>query len=135
VSGWARLAAPDAVPEGTSVLIEHGGQKVLLTRLDGALRAYDGRCPHARTALAAGPLSEGRYIECPMHGARFAAADGALQPGPVTCPGLSAWPVRVQDGHVEVDVPERPPTDWGGGRPQNWVTARPRTPARSETTT
>ncbi len=135
MSGWARLTALDALADRASVVVDHAGQKVLLVRLGDDVRAYDGRCPHARTALAAGPLARGALIECPMHGAQFAAADGALQPGPVTCPDLTAWPVRVLDGHVEVDVPEHTAPDWGRGRPQSWATVRPRTAARTDTTT
>jgi nitrite reductase/ring-hydroxylating ferredoxin subunit len=94
---------------------------VLLVHLEDqdGVRAYDARCPHARTLLADGPLVDG-LIECPMHGALFHAADGTLEPGPVQCAGLTAFPVRVESGHIAVDLPEQPseprphrPSSWG----------------------
>lgn len=119
---WARLAKLDDVAPGSSHMVDHERRKVLIVRLgDDELRAYDGRCPHANTPLAPGPLVSGVHIECPMHGALFRADDGGLDPSPITCPALTAWPVRLtRDGHVEVDVPEPPAEPRAGARPVSW---------------
>jgi apoptosis-inducing factor 3 len=134
MTGYVALADVDDLAPGTALIVDHGGQKVLLVRVDDGVRAFDGRCPHARTVLAGGPLVDGAFIECPMHGAVFAARDGALQPGPVTCRGLTAWPVRVEDGRISVDVPERRADPRGGWRPPSWGAVGART-ASAQTTT
>jgi nitrite reductase/ring-hydroxylating ferredoxin subunit len=131
MSGFVRLSPLADVPTRSSKIVDHGGQKVLLVHLDDDVRAYDGRCPHARTVLAAGDLVDGEFVECPMHGAMFRASDGGLEPGPVSCPGLTAWPVTVDDGHIAVEVPEKPKDQRGAWRPPMWNT----TPAAAQSTT
>ncbi|MGY1812269.1 Rieske (2Fe-2S) protein [Blastococcus sp. SYSU D00820] len=130
MSGFVRLSRLDEIPTRSSRIVDHDGQKVLLVHLEEEVRAYNGRCPHARTVLAAGPLVEGEFVECPMHGAMFRADDGALEPGPVNCPGLTAWPVTVDDGHIAVDVPDKPKDQRPAWRPPAWNTT-PRAAQRS----
>jgi nitrite reductase/ring-hydroxylating ferredoxin subunit len=120
MSGFVRLSPLADVPLRSTRIVDHEGQKVLLVHLEDGVRAYDGRCPHARTVLAAGDLVDGGLIECPMHGAQFRASDGGLEPGPVSCPGLTAWPATVEDTHIAVDVPEKPKNQPGAWRPPAW---------------
>jgi nitrite reductase/ring-hydroxylating ferredoxin subunit len=116
VSGFERLAPLGELPPNETKVIDHRGQKVMLVRVGDEVLAYDARCPHAKTIIPAGPIRDGA-IECPMHGAVFAACDGARLDGP-TCADLTRWPARVVDGFVEADVPERVVTsDW---RPPSW---------------
>ena len=53
-------------PIGVTLL----GESVVIARLNGAVRAMHGRCPHKGTALALGQIVDGT-IECPYHGWRF----------------------------------------------------------------
>lgn len=76
---------------------------VLALTADGELRAYDATCPHSDFQLVPGRLPRGCLIECPMHGARFDAADGSVVKGPAREP-LDAVESRVVDGVVEVLV-------------------------------
>lgn len=46
------------------------GQSVVIARLNGEVRALNGRCPHKGTKLALGQIVDGA-IECPYHGWRF----------------------------------------------------------------
>jgi nitrite reductase/ring-hydroxylating ferredoxin subunit len=75
---------------------------VLATTADG-VRAYDATCPHSDFQLVPGRLPRGCLIECPMHGARFDAADGSVVKGPAKEP-LDPIESRVSDGVVEVLV-------------------------------
>jgi nitrite reductase/ring-hydroxylating ferredoxin subunit len=113
------MALSEIEPRETKV-IPHRGQMVMLVLLPGGdMRAYDARCPHANTVIPSTKLRDDLRVECPMHGATFAAKDGSRLDGP-TCGDLVSWPVRVVDGYVEVDVPERViSTDW---RPGSWGT-------------
>jgi len=53
-------------PVGATLL----GEKIVLARLNGELRAMHSRCPHKGTNLALGRVVDGT-IECPYHGWRF----------------------------------------------------------------
>lgn len=88
------------VPEGGCVTA--AGGRVLVTRVDGRVRAYDNRCPHAGAALAGGLVRDG-VLTCPGHFRRYALADGSsLGDGAP----LARVPVAVVDGDLLVDVPE-----------------------------
>ena len=84
------------------------GERVLLTRLGGQLRAFAERCSHE-----AGPLSEGSIVgdgadacvECPWHGSRFSLDDGSVKRSPATVPAR-AYETRVAGEIVEVRLSE-----------------------------
>jgi nitrite reductase/ring-hydroxylating ferredoxin subunit len=118
MSGFERLVSLDELQPCHTRVLDHRGQKVMLVRLGDEVRVYDARCPHARTVIPETRLGDDLLIECPMHGARFSAEDGARHDGP-SCADMTAWPVRIVDGYVEAAVPERVvandrrPASWG----------------------
>jgi len=59
-----------AVKASRITLVEVGGQRVVLTRVEGELCAFDATCPHALGNLGGGLIHNGE-IECPVHGWRF----------------------------------------------------------------
>jgi nitrite reductase/ring-hydroxylating ferredoxin subunit len=67
------------------------------------VHVYDATCPHSDFQLVAGRLPKGCLVECPMHGARFDAADGSVVKGPAKAP-LDPIESRVVDGTLEVLV-------------------------------
>jgi nitrite reductase/ring-hydroxylating ferredoxin subunit len=83
---------------------EVAGRSVILTRDAAGVHAFDGTCSHADFQFDTSRLVRGREIECPMHGARFDAATGAVTKGPATRP-LTPLAVRVDGGvvHIEID--------------------------------
>lgn len=72
---------------------------------DGELFSIEDRCTHDD-----GPLCEGEWepetcqVVCPRHGARFDVRSGEALTLPAYLP-VAAYPVRVRDGVVVVDVP------------------------------
>lgn len=121
----------DELREEEAVGFQIGAAKVLLVRLGDEVHAVTRICTHAQVELAEGPLFPGCLIECPMHGAMFRPADGAVAEGPARKP-LKTYPTEVVDGTVMIDVgedeeeqePESRPTvpgarpslsDWGMG--------------------
>lgn len=100
-----RVARIDELPDRRVVIVDAGeGRRVLLARIGDDVHATEPRCPHARSILGPGPLTEDRcLIECPMHGALFDPVDGVAKRGP-TLAGLETYPVELRDGEVHVDL-------------------------------
>jgi nitrite reductase/ring-hydroxylating ferredoxin subunit len=93
----------DDLREEDAVGVEIGAAKVLLVRLGDAVHAVTRICTHAQVELAEGRLAPGCLLECPMHGAMFEPADGAVAEGPARRP-LKTYPTEIVDGTVMVDV-------------------------------
>lgn len=74
------------------------GTDLVLLRVDGQLRAFDGLCPHQGALLGEGELDEGMLV-CRNHRWRFDPRTGARVGGP-QC--LRAHAVHEADGRVEV---------------------------------
>ena len=77
-----------------------GGKEIVLARREGRLCALDRRCPHEGGRLASGPLAEGRYVVCPLHGYRFDPADGRAVG--VACQSARVYRVREVGDDCEV---------------------------------
>lgn len=81
---------PQDVPEGAArgVRLSEGADaiEVVVVRRNGALFAYENRCPHQGTPLETFPdkflNSDGSLLICSTHGARFRVEDGVCVSGP-----------------------------------------------------
>ncbi len=77
------------------------GLSVFVLRRGDAYFAYLNRCPHTGVELNWQPDqfldSEGRYIQCSMHGALFRVEDGACLRGPCAGQALTPITLRVRD--------------------------------------
>jgi len=103
-----------SLPEGAPREVMLDQRSVLLVRVEGAIRALDGVCPHLGGALVEGRL-DGRRLTCPLHEATFDVTNGAVVTDPfglVPPEGgvapVSSYPTRVSHGAIEVDVPDGP---------------------------
>src|SRR5690606_3926643 len=72
----------EALKPGRCKVVEVDDRWVLLVRVGDEVRATQGLCSHVRTPLGPGRLTKDGLIECPMHGALFSPADGAVLKGP-----------------------------------------------------
>lgn len=75
---------------------------IALFLVDGQVHAIDDRCTHAGASLATGEVCDGE-ITCPRHGAVFDVRSGEAI-GPPAEDDVATWPVRVVDGHVEIEI-------------------------------
>ena len=80
--------------------VSAGGIDLVLLRVGGELRAYEGRCPHQGALLGEGEL-EGSTLVCRNHRWRFDVQTGRRQGGD-QC--LRACPIREEGGAVLVDT-------------------------------
>jgi nitrite reductase/ring-hydroxylating ferredoxin subunit len=75
---------------------------ILLLKLDGRLRAYQGRCPHQGVALVEGDL-DGATLTCRGHHWQFNALNGeGINPRKAY---LEGFPTEIVAGKVLIGVP------------------------------
>jgi nitrite reductase/ring-hydroxylating ferredoxin subunit len=74
---------------------------VLVARLDGAIVATPGVCPHEDVGLAGGAF-DGKVLTCPGHGYRFDLATGTCEHDAAL--HLRRYPVTIIDDEVWVDL-------------------------------
>jgi nitrite reductase/ring-hydroxylating ferredoxin subunit len=99
-SEWTALCAIDDVDDGDVTGARIDGVGFAVARIDGRLRVIESRCTHRGGPLADGQVEDG-CIECPWHGSRFDAQNGAVVVGPASVP-QPAYDVRVREGTVEI---------------------------------
>lgn len=99
---WQPLIASGELVAGEARHVRVEERTLLLVRLaDGALRAFDARCPHLGCPVLWS--KELQQIDCPCHGAAFDPEDGSVRKGPPPR-GLQPLAVREQGGVLFVQV-------------------------------
>ncbi len=68
---------------------------------EGALKAFQGVCPHANTPLADAEF-DGTVLTCPLHFWSWDLRSGA--PTHEHAPALAEYPVKIEDGIVLIDT-------------------------------
>lgn len=89
--------------QGRTVTIE--GRSLAVYNLQGIFYALDDQCPHRGGPLGAGTLQEGK-VYCPLHGWAFDLNTGACFDRPDR--PVKTYPVRIQNGRVEVCLDAKP---------------------------
>lgn len=97
---WVRALADADLPDDTPTAVTADGRQVMLYRHDGTLYAVDNVCSHASGLLSRGTVVD-LTVECPLHGTRFALADGSVRRGPANQP-QPVLPTRIRNGWIEV---------------------------------
>lgn len=101
------VANVDDVAPGEVVVVEAGGRSLCLGRTeDDRFGVIDNVCTHDGGTLGEGEL-DGESVECPRHGGRFDLFSGEVRALPPVIP-VTAYPVRVANGKVEVDLSVEP---------------------------
>ncbi len=102
-SRFVRVASVGDIPVGAVGVVEAEGRSFCVGHTeDGDWGAVDNICTHDGGTLGEGELDD-RCVECPRHGAKFDLFTGAVKAMPAVFP-VNAYPVRVRDGFVEIDV-------------------------------
>lgn len=65
-----QISVTDNIGEGELLAVNADGTPVLLTRIDGQIRAVINRCPHMNMKMTRGKIADG-VVSCPWHGSRF----------------------------------------------------------------
>ena len=99
---FIKVAVTDDLADQQVKLIELGGQKIALFRVDGMLYALSDTCTHRGGPLSEGSV-EGAQVTCPWHGAKFDITTGAVL-GPPARQGVRSYPVRVTGADIEIEM-------------------------------
>jgi 3-phenylpropionate/trans-cinnamate dioxygenase ferredoxin subunit len=100
------VAAVDEVPEGTMLMVQVDGTQILLVHTEGQIRAMQGICTHEYFELDKGFLTDGS-LTCALHLSRFDLETGEPLDPPAEVP-LALYPVAVEDGRINLGLPEGP---------------------------
>lgn len=98
---WYTAARGEDVAEGALLGRDVEGERLLLARVGGEVRAYRDACPGSPMPLSTGAVREGVLL-CPWHDCRFDLESGRR----VDREGapLEAVPLTVRDGEVRVGL-------------------------------
>ena len=97
------IASPADILVGERLLFEIDDQPLVLFNVAGQFFCIADVCSHDNGPVGEGDL-EGFEIICPRHGARFDLHDGRVL-SPPAVQDIQAYPVRVNEGMVEVGLP------------------------------
>jgi toluene monooxygenase system ferredoxin subunit len=73
--GFVELVEADSLWDDEMESFDVGDDEVLLVKVDGQVRAYDGICPHQSISLVEGELEDG-VLTCRAHEWQFDARTG-----------------------------------------------------------
>jgi len=113
---WTRTLQEAELPDDSPAAVEAEGRQILLYRHRGRLYAIDNICSHAGGLLSRGPVAD-LTVTCPLHGSRFALADGCVSRGPASQP-QPVLPTRIRNGWIEVRGSQPAPRRPAKGRTQ-----------------
>jgi 3-phenylpropionate/trans-cinnamate dioxygenase ferredoxin subunit len=101
---WQDVGAAQALADGTRRGVDVGGERVLLARVHGCVRAIGGLCSHQIAHLEDGVLEAGGaggIVRCPRHGSGFDLVTGEPLDPPADMP-VDVYDVREQGGRLLV---------------------------------
>jgi 3-phenylpropionate/trans-cinnamate dioxygenase ferredoxin component len=97
-----QIIRTDDLPNGERLFIEISGQAIVLFNIAGSFFAIADVCSHDNGPLGDGEIEDHQII-CPRHGARFDVRDGKVVSLPAV-KAISAFPVRIENGFIEIGV-------------------------------
>ncbi len=103
---WHELIAEGDFPEEGKLATKVNGWHVLVAKTDDGLFAVNDRCTHQAAILSSGRIRRGAVM-CALHGARFEMNTGRCIGGAYR--DLRTFPLRVEQGMIEVCVPDEQP--------------------------
>jgi len=104
---WIDVGPAQEFPEGCQVCTKAGDRQVVVFCLEGVHHAIANICPHAGLPLGDG-ARRGKVITCPFHGYTYRIDTGANIDFPDIEPPVRTFPVRVENGQLEIDVEAKP---------------------------
>jgi 3-phenylpropionate/trans-cinnamate dioxygenase ferredoxin component len=100
---YVAVADEGEIPNGERLFVEIDGLPIVIFNIAGELFAIGDLCSHDNGPLGDGELEDHAVI-CPRHGARFDVRAGRVLALPAV-EDIPAYPVRVQNGQIEVGLP------------------------------
>lgn len=99
---WVTIAMLNDLWEGDMTDLRVGDDLILLVHLPGGdIRAYEGYCPHQKTALAEGKM-DGCILTCAAHSWQFDLSTGEGI-NPKSC-RLNRYDLKIEDAAISVCI-------------------------------
>ncbi|WP_342754992.1 FAD-dependent oxidoreductase [Pantoea sp. MBD-2R] len=102
------------LPSLKPVRVPVGDEEILLIRDQQEVKAFQAKCPHSGAPLEQGAIYDGKLV-CPWHKANFDIKDGSLCE-PLALSDLKRYPVRVENGMVQVNPQPLPAYSFAADR-------------------
>jgi nitrite reductase/ring-hydroxylating ferredoxin subunit len=99
--GYQKIAEVEDLWSGEMRGLEVGGECVLLVNVDDHIYAYADSCPHQRSRLSEGTLTD-KIIRCARHHWEFDVSTGSGVNPQNTC--LRVFPIKLDGQDILVDI-------------------------------
>lgn len=100
-NGRIYVMEEEALKEGMFTVAYPLGVNILIARIEGQIRAFDGKCPHMGCPLFMGTLS-GVILTCPCHDWHFDLSTGAFTDAPEL--KLKPYPIESEEGKIYIHI-------------------------------
>jgi nitrite reductase/ring-hydroxylating ferredoxin subunit len=106
--GFQKVARKEDLWIGEMMGLDVNGQHILLVNIDDHVYAYADACPHQKSRLSEGLLTQ-RILRCARHHWEFDISSGAgVNPRNTA---LKVFPVKIEGGDILVDTDAFLPAD------------------------
>jgi toluene monooxygenase system ferredoxin subunit len=99
--GFQRVAKIEDLWSGEMMGLEVNGESVLLVNVDNHIYAYADICPHQKSRLSEGTLTD-KTLRCGRHHWEFDVCSGSGMNPKSAC--LRMFPIRINGEDIFVDV-------------------------------
>lgn len=106
---WIDLIDVSDMPADGKLCTQADKVPIVVMRVEGDWFAVRNSCPHAGLPLGEGDL-RGHVLTCPFHGYAYNIKNGRNIDWPEDEMPVKTYPVRVEGGVVQVEMPEPKPT-------------------------
>lgn len=98
---FQKIAKIEDLWSGEMMPVEVNGEQLLLVKINDRVYAYADACPHQKSRLSEGALTQ-NILRCARHHWEFDVCTGSGVNPQNVC--LREFPVAVEDGDIFVDV-------------------------------
>lgn len=95
---FVKVASLGDLSDGEMMLVDVGGDGIVIASLEGGYYAFDNECTHSYCSLSEGELN-GEIIRCPCHGAEFDIRTGDVVNPPAVEP-LQVYSVTIEENDI-----------------------------------
>ena len=99
--GFQRVAKIEDLWSGEMMGLEVNGERIVLVSVDNCIYAYADICPHQKSRLSEGTLSD-KILRCGRHHWEFDVCTGSGVNPQNSC--LKLFPIRVEGDDILVDI-------------------------------
>ncbi|SNS30682.1 3-phenylpropionate/trans-cinnamate dioxygenase ferredoxin subunit [Belliella buryatensis] len=101
--GQSKKEAVGMIPNKQIKLLQVGGQRICISRINESFYAFEQHCPHRKASLHQGMITDFEEVVCPLHEYRFHMKSGEVKAG--SCGTLETYSIKLTDSGLEIEMP------------------------------